>query len=68
MRKKAAIFLIGIGILFSFTQLSATQWVKTDRTDERWITALAVKGTNLFAGTWTHGVYRLRLSDISIKK
>ena len=68
MRNRAAIFLLGLAILLSFPQWAGAQWVQTGGPEGGSITALAVSGTNLFAGTYGNGVWRLPLSDVSIEK
>jgi hypothetical protein len=68
MRRPVAIFLVGMAIFLSFSQLSTAQWEQTGGPEGGWITALAVSGPNLFAGTEAGSVWRLPLSDIILKK
>jgi hypothetical protein len=57
MRSRLAIILIGMGILLFFPQWATAQWVQTGGPEGGNITALAVSGTNLFAGTTGGGVF-----------
>jgi len=64
MRSPVAIFLVGMAIFLFFPQWAGAQWVQTGGSEGGCITAFAVSGTNLFAGTRGGGVWRLPLSDI----
>jgi len=57
MRRPATIFLVSMGILLSFPQWAGAQWVQTSGPTGCDILALAVSGTNLFAGTEGDGVF-----------
>jgi hypothetical protein len=59
MRSHVVIILVIMGILLSFPQWSGAQWVQTGGPEGGIIHALAVSGTNLFAGTW-NGVFLSR--------
>ena len=52
---KTLILLSAIVLLNSFLH---AQWVPTNGPNEKTITALAVKGSNIFAATYEDGVYR----------
>lgn len=65
---KNTIILVGMGILLSFPRWAGAQWVQTGGPPGGWIGDLAVSGTNLFAGTYGSGVWRLPLSDVTLKK
>jgi len=58
MRSRAAIFLVCMGILLFFPQWSDAQWVKTYGPKCCTISVLAANGTNLFADTKVHGIFR----------
>lgn len=68
MRSPVAIFLIGIGTLLSCPQPSGAQWVQTGWPGGGDIRALLVSGMHLLAGTEEGEVWRLSLSEITIKK
>ena len=57
MRRRVAIFLVCLGILFSFPQSSDAQWVQAKSPKGGWITDLLVRGTNIFAATREGGVF-----------
>jgi photosystem II stability/assembly factor-like uncharacterized protein len=57
VRSRVAIFLAGMGILFSFAQWSVAQWVRTSGPGGGVINTLAVSGINVFAGTDGSGVF-----------
>jgi len=56
MKSRAAIFIVGIAMLFSLAQRSGAQWTKVGSPGDGWITALAISGTSFFAGTF-EGVF-----------
>jgi len=68
MRSRLAIIVIGMGILLSFPQWSDAQWVSTNGPGGGHITALAVNGPNLFAGTFGGGSIHEGLHFLSIKQ
>ncbi len=51
MKSLPKIFLATVALLLSFPQASSAQWVRTGGPGADWVSALAVSGTNLFAGT-----------------
>ncbi len=51
MKDLPKILLATVALLISFPQLSSAQWAQTGGPEADWVSALAVSGTNLFAGT-----------------
>jgi photosystem II stability/assembly factor-like uncharacterized protein len=57
MKRPAVIFLFSLAILLSAVRSTSAQWVRAGNPDGGWITALAAKGTYLFAATRQGGVF-----------
>ena len=68
MRNRAAAFLLVVAAFLSFPQASGAQWVQANAPKGGIITSFAVIGSNLFAGTEHVNVWRLPLSEDSLKK
>jgi len=59
MKSRAAIFIIGMGILISSSQLSTAQWEQTGGPPGSGdIMSFAVSGSYIFAGIMSEGVFR----------
>ena len=65
MRRLVAIFFVGLGILASIPQWSGAQWVQTEHTGGSWITALALSGPNVFAGTFGRGIFLFESNGVN---
>ena len=57
MKSRMATFIVFLAIVLSFPQGAGAQWVQTSGPGGGTITALAVCGLNIFAGTEDDGVF-----------
>jgi hypothetical protein len=66
MKKIIGQVKIGSGLLIVLFQIATAQWVQTNGPMEGVVSALAVKGSNLFAGTGGGGVWYRPISQMGV--
>jgi len=61
---RACLFFL-LQFLFIYNTVSQAQWVQTNGPSEGYVQMLAVSGVNLFAGTYSTGVWKRPLSEFT---